>query len=193
MMTETDICNQALARIGSKRINAMTDSTVEAIRCTTFYAQDRDATLQGHSWRFAIQRALLSEDATTPLFGYDHQYILPSDCLRVLHGPREQFQVEGQRLLTDDDDCHIKYIRRVEDVSQFTPMFVKLLAAMLAVDLSGPLTQDKNLRQQLQGEVGSIRSDARLLDEIESGLGDRHPISWREARYFNVARGGRRA
>src|ERR1035437_8842278 len=127
--TEVSICNLALSRLGAKRITALTAATVEAQRCTLHYASDRDSLLRGHTWVFAMVRAALSEDTTVPAFGYDHQYILPSDCLRVVrtHHFHHSYQIEGKRLLTHSDSAEIVYIKRIEDPTLFDSMFVDAL------------------------------------------------------------------
>jgi hypothetical protein len=187
MSSDTDIANLALARIGAARINSMDDATVPAQQCKLFYAQDRDALLRGHSWVFAMTRAQLSEDADTPAFGYGHAYILPSDCLRVVrlyHGHR-QYQVEGKRILTDDTECRIIYIRRIEDPAQFDALFVRALALELALSIESSLAQDKGLYQLIQADLNTAIAAARLADVIESET-EEPSLSWAQARFINI-------
>jgi hypothetical protein len=185
--SETSICNQALARLGSKRINALTDNSIEAIQARQHYEQTRDALLRSHYWNFAIARSELSPDAASPAFGWEYQYILPSDCLRVLGLRHGEYAIEGQRLLTRADQAKITYVRRVTDPAQFDPLFVEVLVLQLAVKMVMPLAQDKVLRQSLGGELAAVLGGARIINEVESAK-DRGGATWNQAR--RMIRGG---
>ena len=81
----TSICNQSLGKLGAKRINDLSDTTdtkPEAIQCRLHYEPTRDALLRSHWWRFARDRAVLSQDTNDPAFEWDNQFILPNDFLR---------------------------------------------------------------------------------------------------------------
>lgn len=183
--SETSVCNMALGRIGSTRINAMTDTTEPAIHCRLHYDQARDALLQSHWWKFALARAVLSEDTVAPAFQWAHQFILPSDCLRVigLYEPGPSYSLEGQRLLTDEATIQIRYVRKITDVGAFSPLFIEALALSLALRLVMPLSQDKALRDQVEGEYRRTVQTARLVnlqelstvgsDDVETWVGSR--------------------
>ena len=82
--TETSICNSALIKIGADRINSMTETNRRAQLCNEQYSKVRDEVLRSHPWNFAITRAEFSQLTTTPSFGYNYEYSIPSDCLRIL-------------------------------------------------------------------------------------------------------------
>lgn len=42
-----------------------------------------DTLLRTYRWSFAIKRAQLALLSSEPLFGYQFQYQLPSDCIRI--------------------------------------------------------------------------------------------------------------
>lgn len=186
----TKLCNMALSRIGSKRINNFdTDTSVEAQQCQTHYEPARDALLRSCPWRFALKRVALSADTTSPAFGFDYQFILPADFLAMgtLYDSTETYALEGERLLTDESSCQIVYVRRIADPTKFDAMFVELLALTLAVRLVMPLSQDKKAKEQLDMEVLRAMSKARLknLQEINTiGRSDLH--TWLDSRVDGV-------
>ncbi len=185
-LSETRICNLALARLGAKRINALTDATNEAVQCNLHYEPVRDALLRRHAWRFARTRAVLSEDAAAPVHGWENQFSLPADFLRLVRTPETgeyPFTIEGQKYLTDDDEAEIVYVRRVTDPTEFDPLFVQVLVLELVQALSMPLSQDKNLRESIRRELVDLNHEARLvnLDEAASDGPDPKP-TWTEAR-----------
>lgn len=142
--SETDIANLALGHLGEGSIQSMDGDTMPARACALHYDSNRDATLRAHRWNFAVTRVELSELADAPLFGWEHQFELPGDCLRVLEFNDSEegdwitapYIIEGRKLLTDADTAELVYVKRVTDVSQFDSLFVEALALRLAVKLT---------------------------------------------------------
>lgn len=142
-LTETAICNLALGHLGEGPISSINDDTTAARACLLHFEPCRDATLRAHRWNFAVERVKL-DDATAPAFGWDYQFDLPSDCLRVLevNGSEEgdlisePWVVEGRKLLTDAYSANVVYVKQITDVTLFDPLFVEAFALRLAVALS---------------------------------------------------------
>jgi hypothetical protein len=76
-ITETKICNMALTRLGHDQISSLTENTKGASLCSLHYDVCRDALLRAHPWNFAIARAALAQEATTPNHEYSYRYTLP--------------------------------------------------------------------------------------------------------------------
>ena len=55
-----EICNNALALIGARRITALTDTTKEARTCNDIYDGARKAVLRLHPWNFATERVRIT-------------------------------------------------------------------------------------------------------------------------------------
>jgi len=192
-LSETEICNLALARIGAKRLNDLdTDSSVPAIHCRTHYEPTRDALLRSHWWRFASARAELSEDVDAPDFEWDNQFSLPNDFLAMKSVYENRFSdenlssyaLEGKKLLTNEDTCEIRYIKKVTDVTQFDPLFVEVLALQLAIKMVMPLSQDKKMLQLLHQELAMIMPSVKALDRQETNtIGQYELETWNDARY----------
>lgn len=77
--------NLALGRIGEFGVED--SATSRALKqnqlCVRYYEQARDITLRAHPWNEAKKRVIVAQDADKPVFGYDRQYTLPTDSLRV--------------------------------------------------------------------------------------------------------------
>lgn len=205
MASSTSICNMALAKIGSKRLNNLeTDSSDGAIQCRLHYEQTRDSLLQSHYWRFASARASLSQDTNDPDFEYDNQFILPSDLLylkSVYSGNgttgenlRYTIAIEGERLLTNESEIDIRYIKRITDESKFSPLFTEVLVLMLALKLISLAGANPKLMQAVQTELRLLMPAVRANDRQETntvGRLNRQPwvsvrvsggSSWRQSR-----------
>ena len=196
-MTETEICNMALGRLGAKRISDFADTNeanLQSVQCRLHYVQTRDALLRSHWWRFARYRVQLSENTTAPTFEFDNAFDLPSDFLRLWIKPFEDnnwglnntdrtFSIEGKQLLTNEDSVYLRYIRRVTDPAEFDPLFIEVLVLKLAIKMVMPLSQDKELYSTIYQEMRDVLARVRVVDKRETnnvGVSDRG--RWNDAR-----------
>lgn len=175
-MTETSICNQALVKLGVPRILSLSDATQPARYCNEIYAITRDEVLRSHDWNFARKRAVLSELADEPLFGWDHQYELPSDCLRVRQlnsfeedEARPSWEVEAGRILTDEETASIIYTFRQEDSELYDPLFIEALSLKLAAKLCTPLTGSRSQSADLIKEYEALASPKAARNDSGEG------------------------
>ncbi len=89
MTSATDICNRALAEIGSRTvINDMTtESSPAAVNCNLFYTPMRQMLLRGAPWAFTARTVILTELGTlaegTAPYPWLAKYAYPSDCLKM--------------------------------------------------------------------------------------------------------------
>jgi hypothetical protein len=181
MATEVSICSNALRRLGDDPITSLTDDTERARLCNSFYADARDAVLRLHPWNFAITRASLAQLTDTPSHGFAYQYSLPTSpyCLRVLGMEYEDYifkienySTQGRVLLTDESSAKILYVARITDTTQFDALFVDVLTAKLAVDLTYPITNSSALQDKMQKLYELKLSDARSIDGQEGFIDD---------------------
>jgi len=172
MASEVSICNLALVRLGASTIASLTENTKEGRRCNALYEINRDIVLRAHPWNFAITRAVLAEDTTTPVYEFDHRYSLPVGCLRVLRlGENHEdlnYKVEGRYVVTDENSASILYVARVTDPNQFDTLFIEALAAKLAAELAFDITATGATGQQLlRREYTDKLAEARGTDARE--------------------------
>jgi len=165
--TTIDICNIALGKLGGNIIMDLGDGTVEADLCDTNYEQSRDQSLEAVDWTFARKRLRI-----TPLTGaagliegsdFANRFQLPSDCLVVRwvsadgsFKDRVRWDKEAHTLLADEELLYIKYTSKVIDPNLFSSGFVRLYSTQLAADICIPLTANKKLRTELNGEADSF-------------------------------------
>jgi hypothetical protein len=136
-----EVCNLALVSLGANTINDLTEDSTEAKVCNVFWDTTRRKTLRSHPWNFAIRRVELARELATPTYGYQYQYVLPADCLKV-HDVNENrdFRIENRRIVTNESTCFIRYVADVEDVSVWDDAFVDVVAAHLRYDLAYTIT-----------------------------------------------------
>lgn len=155
MPSVVEIANLALGKLGpgSGFITSFeADTTVEAVTARRTYAAMRDLVLESHPWRFARKRAGLAADTDTPEWGYDLQYEVPEDFLRLLsiENYDGDYEVEAGFILTDAAaPLNIRYLARITDTSQFTPAFVDALATRWAAEMAMTITKSTKAQQDL--------------------------------------------
>ncbi len=193
-VSETSICNMALGRLGAKRIDDLgTDSGTPAIVCRLFYEPTRDALIRSHWWRFASARETLSVDTETPDSEWDYQFPLPTDFLRMKSIYENRFSnenlrsyaLEGDMLLTNESSMTIRFIKKITDPGKFDPLFVKLLALLLADEMIGPLAGgDKRIQAKIDESIKRLMPAVIAMDSQETNTIGKYELeTWNDARY----------
>jgi len=152
------IANLALTRIGQKPITSLDDTNNAAILVKTQYDDMRRAVLQTLPWTFAKRDAELAELAGATSRKYDHVYQLPPKALYVVDtsmdddgngGTGELWEVQGRTITTDaGSPIEITYIEDVDDVSQFSALFVDAFAERLAAEIVYGITKQAAQRER---------------------------------------------
>jgi len=167
MSSKIEICNMALARLGSgssTRIVSMTDNTLAANTCNSMFDIIAERAMMQGAWTSTVRRVNLALLTTTPAFGYTYAFQLPVDpkCLKVLDVDEDtpnftEYVVEGDQLLCNYNTLKIRYIARLTDPEDFDPMLTEavetLLASYLALVLSGNKDVAKELKQEFRAIV----------------------------------------
>ena len=88
MISPIDICNQALAHLGDRRIHRIDEDAQETdaiVRyCAEYYEQTKQEVLAAHRWTFAKKAAALTRSVGDTIFGYNYSHVLPTDMLRFM-------------------------------------------------------------------------------------------------------------
>ena len=185
MSSKVDIANFALTIIGASTISSLTEGVKAANVVNQRFDSVRDAVFRAHPWNSLVARATLSQDSTSPAFGYTYQYLLPTDpaCLRVLEFSNGTltypvdnmtnsnglpvFVVEGKKLLTDEGTAKIKYIARVTDTTQYDTSLIETLSARLAHEICYAITGSSTLLNTTYELYLQKLKEARFVDATE--------------------------
>lgn len=167
-ISEVAVCNSALAKIGADRIVSLTEDSRVGRLCNEQYLKVIKALLREHPWNFAYTRVSLAASVTTPDFGFDYKYPIPTDFIRALHVNDDEFEwrKEGDYILTDETTCELEYIANVS-CGLFDAAFDELAAIKLAHDLCGDLTTSPTLKKDLFEQYKDYLRAVRLFDAQE--------------------------
>lgn len=181
-MTKTEIANIALAKFREGRITNIESTTDPvAVVMNDQYDHALELVLEEHRWNFAGKRVTLTQLSDDPPFGWDHQYQLPSDLIRLkdvngedVEASSRLFAIEGTALLTNDDTVTITYVAKVTDTNLFSPSFVEALCFKLASITCARLTGDSELAIMLDKQYNYALSKAVHNDTKAAGSRDRN-------------------
>lgn len=148
MASQVDIVNLARLRLGEDTITSMTENTEGAFLANSLWELALDMELRAHVWKFALARTELATLVDAPAFGYDFQYQLPTDCIRVLNvgdtypgssigdyivGDDSLYKIEGKKILTNlSAPLKLVYVSRVSNTEDWDPSFPMVFAMRLA-------------------------------------------------------------
>ena len=161
--SEVEICNMALGMLGANQIMVKEDSQP----CNVHYDTIRDAILEDVDWTFAMKRVVLkSPSTTTPAYGFTRQFLLPTDCIRVVdvNGSNDGWLKEARFILTNDETIELSYVSRVIDVRLYPSSFVNAFAARLASVIATPITNSVKTAQGYWSLYLNLIADAKNND-----------------------------
>lgn len=186
MTVAVDICNSALIKLGSERINALTDDNKRARNCQEQYPKIVKRVLRSHLWSFAIKRVTLP--TVDPSFDFDDgekAFLMPLDCIRVVGiNSRYKYKIEGRHILTKLSSLNLSYISSSVPEAYYDENFKEALACAVAADLCYSITQSSTMKQQLLAECESWTSQARSFNSQEQTPDSMDFGEWDESRSF---------
>lgn len=188
-MSPVDICNQALAHIGDRRISNLDEAAQLAdplaYYCSQFYKLAKDQALSAQRWTFAKKATVLSRRTGIVSFGYNYVHAMPSDCLRLMdlvigdiieegaeptYGVTklDNFKIVGRDIWSNEMHLGAYYIASVEDPTEWTPHFVAAVSRLLAHYLAGAVANDPNLAgRQLELYERVALPNAQYYDAVQ--------------------------
>lgn len=164
------ICNIALSRIGTASISDLTDgSNQNAFYCNQLLPRAVEDVLGDYDWNCSRKRVSIAADSDAPAFGYDYQYTLPTDYLRIIEVDTgdEEYTIESGKILTDSETLNLIYIARPESPALLSSGVRNAIAKMLAFLLTTPFTSNENLAVRVGNEAQIAIERAKIADAQE--------------------------
>lgn len=171
--TSVSICSNALLMLGSQTINSFSDAANldRAKLCANLYPTVRDDILRAHPWNCAVRRVILAPSADTPPFGYDQQFQIPTDCLRVLEVSENGYQIdyllEDRQIQANTTVLELRYIYRNEVESTWDAALVSLMTLAMSAALAYPITQSAAKESAQEQKLQMAIRRAKAVDGQE--------------------------
>lgn len=170
MATAVDIANMALIECGAESIAALDTSTERSRACTTAWPIVRRTVLRLHSWNPPIKRALLTPNATAPLWDYAKRYALPADSLRILEVDTDQdWRIEDAWIITDSTSTSlgIRYVYDQTDPTLYDSTLTDTMVLFLAYRIMNRICADKGMRDRIERQFQTFMAEAKRIDGQE--------------------------
>jgi hypothetical protein len=184
MPSPVDIANQALTFLGQDTIIALDEENKAARLCNANYELIRDEVLEEFDWNCASERASLAQDSSTPEWGFDYQYQLPTTplCLMVREVYEEEagyeWKVEGQYVVTDAETCNIRYTKQLTSVPEMSGRLRQAIAFKLASHIAFNLTGSAAMSENALKAYYGILGRSHMIDGGESGEDHSYTDPW---------------
>lgn len=176
-LSQTEIVNLALTRLGQDRVISINDDVEAARVMRSLWDFTRDAVLAGYPWKFAIKRTSLPALAAAPEYGWARQFTVPEECMRLVQvgddyvfytGLLETFQLEGGVIMTNEAaPMRLRYVERVTNVGLWPVLFGRVVALQLAIDACEKLTTSSAKQGALNEAYALAVAQARKQSAIE--------------------------
>lgn len=171
MSVSLDICNDALAFLGSEPISDFTSNKIERL-CGRQYPVARDIILRSAPWNFALKRDLITPNGDVPIFGETKVYNLPPDCVKivkVINGNYKpiKFKTEGRFIYALADEINLLYVSNNIPEGYYDVTFRRAVAYQLAADMCYAVTQSTSLMQGLVQLSKQYIQESRSYNSME--------------------------
>lgn len=171
MLTLTDICNVALGYLNHPALATIDDTNrPEAELCRRLLPAVTDRLFGEHCWTFATRAVRLARlSGQSPYEDYPNIFPLPGDCVRIVClDDGTPYIREAGKLYCAADDPLVKYVKRVDCISDWPARFTAAVCYLLAAELAMPLSNDLNIHAMLYRRYQDESKAAMCDDSIEN-------------------------
>lgn len=189
--TKIGIFNRGLQLLGQQPMTSVNENSNAGAHMRAAYDPVLLAELRANTWKFAIKRALLSADATLPIFGGRRYFPLPGDFLflapeETSFGPpkKRDYEIEGLSIVSSlDSPLEVRFVSSAITEATFDALFAEALAAALAMNTCEAITNSNSKKDDAQRYYDRQVNMARKRNSIESAPVKMPVGSWITARY----------
>lgn len=183
MASVIQVANRALTKLGAARIISLSDDNKQARAVASCFDDLRDDELRAHRWQFAMKRTELAALSEAPAYGYQYQYAVPADFLRIdmvddrypaavmdnyIDAEYLEWTLEGNVILTDiGSPLKLRYIAQVTDPNSWDSNFREALASRIAMEICEDLTQSDTKKAAASRDYQRAITQAVRIGAIE--------------------------
>lgn len=202
MADKLGVWNQALIHLEAAPIATLTDQVTAVNVFGNAWTGVVEEAFNEGDWNFAKKSATLVESGTgSASVGYSYVYDYPDDYLRTVtvslttsfNDPYTGYIDEGGYLHTNFGPVYLRYIRNDlvddADVGEWPTMFWRYVAAKLAYETCGRLTQGTSLKAELSKVADKALRKAKSVDARQERNKPRNEGSWMRARHGGARHG----
>lgn len=172
-MTELDIVNYALDRLGAQPAASMADTGRNARIAIRNYSIVRDKVLRLFVWSCITKReALVLEEGVEGLRLYPYAYSVPYDCIRLnkvySSGVEAQYTKEGDVIYCAMPDAVAQYNQDSTDPAEWDSLLQTAIGVLLASEIAQAVTGKEDKGKELYAEFIQLVTQAKGVGEEEA-------------------------
>ncbi|MFK7866503.1 MAG: hypothetical protein AB8B77_03590 [Alphaproteobacteria bacterium] len=171
-LTQLEIVNRALIKIGAAPLNTLSEPKAEAKVAQLLFGTKYDSMLSSYGWSFATLQRPLIRLISRPITDYKYAYQLPKDFLRVLSAGNSDrsngldYRILEKRLHCDSDHVILTYVFRPKETN-LPPYFTQALIAALAAEFCLPIVESVSRMEALMKLADYELRQARQVDATQ--------------------------
>ncbi len=183
-MDKVTVANSALLKLGASPISDIDEDSDNGRRIRACFDRLNDEVTGAYPWKHALKRTSLYALAEAPAFEFTKQMDLPSDCLHVLevYPDGTDFTIEDHKLLCDQEEIQVKYIRRNTPSSNWENAFCEALAWRIAMELCYAINNSSERLDACTKAYKAQLADARFLNARQASVKVLVSDQWTQAR-----------
>jgi len=199
MASKVGVWNQALQRLGTRRVETDTESTAEAEALEAVWDETRLYVLEQYPWSFARTVDQLARLVATPGTVWKYWYKLPADTVGILRVSDDTDNYEWQtgdsipyerqyddRIAADAEAVYLYYLRDVEDMNLWVSSARSALAWRLAYEVAYRLTESTAKADRAEKKYFEELGQAKSQDSQRSRGRRINQTSWVTSRIASV-------
>lgn len=176
LQTKIGVWNMALDVLREQPLSATTDTAPPAKWLSRNYDQQRDFLMESMLWKFAMTRANVAAEATTPAWGWSYQFILPTECLRIIPptvngqwmGTPLPYETENGRLLMNiPGPLPLRYIQRITNEGLMSNGFLEVLSLRLARKMAHWMTGKQSMVETIKDQLTETLEVVRTTEAVQ--------------------------
>ena len=199
MASQNEIANWACDLIGEPTIDDISDTTERATRLRNAWENCRDAALRARIWRFSIARDSLAVLAAAPAWGFDLQYQIAGDVVRVIQvdqffpppvlsdyvgADTAYYRIEQDKILTNiAAPLKVRWVLNSIAVGLWDPCFARVMACDLADRVCTRLTESETIKARIKAERRDALGEASRANALEQPPAMIQDSSWVASRF----------
>ena len=193
----TSICSAALAHLGMRPIDAITDDNPSANACETYFETARDDVYREHRWTFNTVQESLSLINAAAIIGWEYLYTYPANAATVWAVYNEatvdkkyeqEYEVvyiatlNATAMCSDLESAYCDYGYKITDVTFWEPKFVQAFTYKLAAQMAHTLLGDPAIGIKMMEIYGAVLSEAKRIGAQEKNKKQTVTSSYEDSR-----------
>lgn len=158
------LISKALVLIGEKPLEGLDDNRYGATVGSNLFELIYENEITSNHWRFAMDKAQLSQDVDAPLNEWQYSYQLPAEMLLPIGVyPQTPYEIYADKLFSNASAVELDYMFKPE-IDAVPAYFAMLMTYALARDMVKPITESDAGVQVFSAKYQQQRDRAMFAD-----------------------------